>query len=51
MEEAIAKYLKENLTIEVHQNTEFGPFETLTVEIYLDNELITESTCTLPSND
>ena len=49
MDEAIAKYIKENLTIEIWQNTEFGPNEKVSVELYLAGELISEAECCLPS--
>jgi hypothetical protein len=50
MDEAIAKYLKENLTIEIRQNTEFGPNEIITVELRLNGELISDDWCSLPSS-
>ncbi len=48
MEEEIKKIIKENLSIELNQITEFGPCETIEVELYFDNELIDEASCTLP---
>ena len=42
-------YLADNLQIEVNHHTEFGPSEKVTVTLKLGENIISESSCTIPS--
>ena len=47
-EELIENWLKENLSINLSQVTEFGPIETIKVELCLCGKIISEESCNLP---
>ena len=47
--EELLKYLTDNLSIEVDQTEEFGPTEIISVKLELENTVISESSCILPS--
>ena len=47
-EEDLIAFLEKNLSIEINQNTEFGPVETIEVGLYLKNKNIASSYCQLP---
>lgn len=49
-ESEMIKFLADNLSIEIGQFEEFGPVEILSVKLELGDTVISESTCTLPSN-
>ena len=48
MNNEIKQYLKENLDISIEQIQEFGPVESIKVQIELEGEVICEDKCTLP---
>ena len=50
MVEEVVKYLVDNLSVEIEQNTEFGPVEEITVKLLLGDNVISESSCSLPDN-
>jgi hypothetical protein len=45
----LVDFLKANLFIYIEQNTEFGPVEEIKVTIELCGDVISESSCSLPS--
>ncbi len=49
--EKIKEYLKNNLTICISQDQEFGPVETIKVTLELEGEEISEASCNLPESD
>jgi len=50
-EQEVIHLIKCNLFIDVQQNTEFGPVEEITVKLMFGDEVIDESSCTLPEQD
>ena len=47
VEDAI-KYIGEYLSIEISRETEFGPIEVIKAQLYIGDQLISESQCDLP---
>ncbi len=42
------EYIKENLSIEIWQEEDFGPIQKINVKLFLGEEEISEDTCHLP---
>ena len=49
--EQVIDYLKEHLEISSDQTAEFGPVEVIKVKLELGDHVISESECTLPSQE
>lgn len=49
MFEEVIKYLIDNLEVSVEQNTEFGPVQCITVKLEIGGNVISESSCELPT--
>ena len=47
-EEELIQFLKDNLSIEIQQTTEFGPIETIKVSLLLQDNEISSDSCDLP---
>jgi len=50
MSREIAEYLAKHLTVQVENETEFGPVEHIKVKLILGSEVISEDYCQLPNH-